>query len=65
MDDSELIRWLDAAVQQGLIREWCFASEHGTLAYVIDGRTYSFEGAVTLVTDFITADKLRLPRSDG
>lgn len=65
MVDPELVRWLDASVQQGLISDWCFASEQGTLAYVIDGRTYRFDGAVKLVTDFITADKLRLPHEGG
>jgi len=63
MDEGELTHWLDSLAAQGLIHDW-----HWTLhvapgvstnvCYIINGRTYTHEGAVRLVRDFEAASTL-------
>jgi hypothetical protein len=60
MDESELKLWLDALAEQGLIEEWHWTlhvepGEPAAISYLIDGSSYTLEGAVKLVRDFEAA----------
>ena len=55
-EESEVTLWLDALVEQGFIEEWqgdleVEPGQAAAVAYVIDGRRYTPEGAIRLIRD--------------
>ena len=60
MDEAELAHWLDSLAAQGLIHDWHWTlqvepGETANICYIINGRTYTHDGAVKLVRDFEAA----------
>ncbi len=60
MDEAELAHWLDSLAEQGLIKDWHWTlqvepGEPANICYIINGRTYTHDGAVKLVRDFEAA----------
>ena|SRR5882724_4027202 len=69
MDEKELTAWLDALAEHGLIGEWHWIphiepGKPAAVSYLIDGNTYTHEGAVRLVRDFESAAVCRAIDSD-